>query len=440
MICQVLTDLESGNHLVYQRTDEYMAFWNELVVALNTDGQCRTSRQKDLAYEYGRARMENESFSERLSAEQAGALKFVADKPEVMTFRPYQEYDPEDCSWSGSLMYSYDGLNWIDVQDAVVARIPFGTEEHPSVYLRGVNVNLEDSFTNPFGYGIGFCFAFSGSADVRCYGNVMNLLDFSKSLNEVPKRCFKGLFRGCRDLVHAPVLPAKHLSVQCYCEMFKDCSGLTVAPALPAVNLENHCYESMFAGCKSLIRAPSLPAECLYPGCYNLMFLDCLSLEAAPELPASALERDCYGSMFKNCCSLEETPSLSCNDDRYIRDFHCYDSMFNGCTSINSIGQVGFDSGIVSSLKESHPGIRFRSYRRKAAMLQEMMMLYTMGLDACAVSFLCRKNGVSYDNLYKDLHSVAQGNYEHFVLDKSFSHLSELTVINERKNSAGIRI
>lgn len=34
-ILQIISDLESGNHLVCPRSDEYKAFWNECALAVN---------------------------------------------------------------------------------------------------------------------------------------------------------------------------------------------------------------------------------------------------------------------------------------------------------------------------------------------------------------------------------------------------------------------
>ena len=34
-ICNIISDLQSGNHLVCPRSDEYKAFWNECALAVN---------------------------------------------------------------------------------------------------------------------------------------------------------------------------------------------------------------------------------------------------------------------------------------------------------------------------------------------------------------------------------------------------------------------
>lgn len=49
-ISQIISDLESGNHLVCPRSDEYKAFWNECALAVN--GTNNTSRDLELKNYY----------------------------------------------------------------------------------------------------------------------------------------------------------------------------------------------------------------------------------------------------------------------------------------------------------------------------------------------------------------------------------------------------
>jgi hypothetical protein len=49
-ILQIISDLESGNHLVCPRSDEYKAFWNECALAVN--GTNNTPRDLELKNYY----------------------------------------------------------------------------------------------------------------------------------------------------------------------------------------------------------------------------------------------------------------------------------------------------------------------------------------------------------------------------------------------------
>lgn len=49
-ICNIISDLESGNHLIRPRSDEYKAFWNECALAVN--GVNTTPRDVELKNYY----------------------------------------------------------------------------------------------------------------------------------------------------------------------------------------------------------------------------------------------------------------------------------------------------------------------------------------------------------------------------------------------------
>ena len=49
-ILQIISDLESGNHLVCPRSDEYKTFWNECALAVN--GTKTTPRDLELKNYY----------------------------------------------------------------------------------------------------------------------------------------------------------------------------------------------------------------------------------------------------------------------------------------------------------------------------------------------------------------------------------------------------
>lgn len=113
-------------------------------------------------------------------------------------------------------------------------------------------------------------------------GNIMSLLyvDF-ESVTTLPyERNFESLFLSDAGLINAEnlVLPATTLSEGCYWEMFKGCTNLITAPVLPATTLASKCYREMFGYCTSLTTAPVLPATTLVYDCYYLMFVYCHNL------------------------------------------------------------------------------------------------------------------------------------------------------------------
>ena len=173
-------------------------------------------------------------------------------------------------------------------------------------------------------------FIISGSVAAR--GNIMSLLDRSCHKNLVPTQAFNSLFKDCRSLTSAPLLPARKLTEDCYISMFKGCTNLTEAPALPATELATRCYDKMFEGCTSLTEAPVLPATELAESCYFQMFYGCTSLTKAPVLPATELAEKCYYKMFSGCTSLTKAPALLATN----LASSCYYRMFAGCTSVTS--------------------------------------------------------------------------------------------------------
>jgi len=142
-------------------------------------------------------------------------------------------------------------------------------------------------------------------SNVRCTGNIENLLDFLAVYRgehpTIGEYCFKGLFSDCAALIEAPELPSMALANNCYDEMFKNCTSLAAAPALPATTLAEACYEDMFLGCTSLVEPPELPARTMETNCYCRMFSGCTALSHTPALPATTLAESCYNRMFNRC-------------------------------------------------------------------------------------------------------------------------------------------
>ena len=109
----------------------------------------------------------------------------------------------------------------------------------------------------------------------------------------------------CRGMIGIPSETFEDGSESNFASLFQDCIGLVDASELIlANNTKNGCYKGMFRGCTNLVSAPVLPATTLTTYCYNDMFYGCTSLTTAPVLPATTLVKYCYNSMFYNCTSL----------------------------------------------------------------------------------------------------------------------------------------
>lgn len=252
------------------------------------------------------------------------------------------------------VQYSYDNCNWVDWD---YNYIEFGTEEHPTLYLKGDNPH---GFSSSDTYYSRFYFR-NDESKVQCSGSIMNLISSTKTIHTIPSDyCFSNLFRYCKCLISAPELPATTITKGCYDNMFVGCTSLITAPELPATTLAESCYRYMFNGCtslkiapdilpatnlaykcyygmfylcESLTSAPQLPATKMVDYCYFMMFSGCSSLVEAPELSATTLASQCYSEMFYNCTSLKKAPDLLANKLIY----QCYYRMFNGCSSLNYI-------------------------------------------------------------------------------------------------------
>ena len=125
---------------------------------------------------------------------------------------------------------------------------------------------------------------YDGIIDVS--GNIMSLLNFSKSLTPYG---FYRLFNYCNILRAAELeLPATTLAPNCYRAMFQYCNNLSIAPSI-------------------------LPATELAEGCYRAMFYECFTYgntKQAPELPATELVTNCYASMFYGCSKLNYVKAM----------------------------------------------------------------------------------------------------------------------------------
>ena len=230
--------------------------------------------------------------------------------------------------WDGTLEYFDSNKTWTTWDGTTTLSSVDNDGEHV-LYLRGTgNTQITGFYQIPR-----FSWVLTGS-DIKCVGNIENLLDYATVASGVHPTmatwCYHYMFKGCTSLTQAPELPATTLAGYCYSSMFYGCTSLTQAPALPATTLANYCYLDMFYGCKSLTKAPALSATTLADYCYQYMFGSCTSLTQAPALPATTLAQSCYSSMFNGCKSLTQAPVLPAT----TLATSCYENMFNGCTSL----------------------------------------------------------------------------------------------------------
>lgn len=204
-------------------------------------------------------------------------------------------------NWDGILYYSTNAANWNEWNGATTIASAMHDGEQ-KIYMCGRGNTVIT------GGDVYARWVLNGN-DIRCEGNIENLLDYETVANgEHPVMgdfCYYGMFNYyCTALVTAPLLPATTLSRSCYGMMFR-MTSITTAPNLPATTLAVSCYASMFQNCKSMTDAPALPATALADRCYNNMFYGCSGLITLPKLPATTLTTECYGEMFRNCTSIK---------------------------------------------------------------------------------------------------------------------------------------
>ena len=215
------------------------------------------------------------------------------------------------------------------------------------VYIKSDYVKDSDASTPKFN------FTNANGTRLRARGNIASLIYgtndvYANKYTLTEEYCYTSLFRNCKSLVQAPVLPATTLASYCYQYMFYGCTSLIQTPALPATTLASYCYYFMFYGCASLTQAPELPATTLAEWCYYSMFYNCTSLTQAPDLHVAALADGCYSQMFSNCTSLAQAPELPAMTlvDR------CYKFMFYGCTKLNYVKCLATDASATDCTKD----------------------------------------------------------------------------------------
>ena len=227
--------------------------------------------------------------------------------------------------WDGTLEYFSSDKTWT-TWDGTTTLSSVDNDGDNVLYLRGIG--------NTVITGNGSYFWVLTGNDIKCIGNIENLLDYATvtagNHPTMANYCYSNLFSGCTSLTQAPAIPATTLANDCYSNMFNNCTSIIQAPALPATTLADYCYSSMFLGCASLTHAPALPATTLANGCYKSMFNGCTSLIQAPALPATTLANTCYWGMFQGCTSLIQAPVLRAT----TLANECYASMFRKCTSL----------------------------------------------------------------------------------------------------------
>jgi len=234
---------------------------------------------------------------------------------------------------TAQLEYSTNRQNWTDYSwnNETGASIAFANAGD-TVWFRAGQGGIAGTNATFSMDGGRYKFVFGNNDSIAAGGNVMSLYDGSCQQDTMTQYGFEYLFKGCKALVTAPLLPATQMAEECYYQMFKDCSSLTTAPALPAMKMEKHCYHQMFDGCTSLTSASTLPATQLAQSCYGYMFKNCSSLTTAPSLPATQMQYTCYYSMFYGCNSLTTAPSLPATQ----LATSCYDCMFEKCSSLTT--------------------------------------------------------------------------------------------------------
>lgn len=229
-----------------------------------------------------------------------GYLTFSSNEPFTI------HIEGGDGGWDGFMEYSTNAAEW----QSFGGSAKFSSAEHNGeqrIYVRGTGNTV---------VSIGYSTWVLTGSQIRCDGNIENLLDYKTVLEGkhpvMGTFCFDRMFSECESLIKAPELPATTLTWGCYDRMFYYCTNLIIPPPeLPATTLAESCYESMFHGCKKLKKAPNLPAMTTQANCYYRMFALCESLEVPPELPATTLTENCYYRMFWKCTGLKISESAT---------------------------------------------------------------------------------------------------------------------------------
>ena len=232
--------------------------------------------------------------------------------------------------WNGTLEYFTSDRAWTTWDGTNILSAVADDGEYV-LYLRGTGNTI---ITGNGNIDVGW---YLNGTDIKCIGNIENLLDYAiveSGLHPtLANYCYRYMFQGCTSLTQAPALPATTLAAYCYFGMFQDCTSLTQAPALPATTLANYCYQYMFQDCTSLTQAPALPAATLAHDCYQYMFRGCTNLTKIPALPATALADYCYQGMFYGCTSLKLS---STQTDEYTQEYRVPFSG-NGTTATDAL-------------------------------------------------------------------------------------------------------
>lgn len=252
-------------------------------------------------------------------AKDPGYLTFASDEAFTLAVNNTAK------NWNGTLYYSTDAANWNE-WDGTTAILSAEHGGGQKIYMRGSG-NSRITGNDKTRHWV-----LTGK-DIRCLGNIENLLDYETVANgkhpDMGSYCYYGLFAYNKHLISAPKLPATTLTVSCYNGMFYGCTKLALAPELPATELADSCYKEMLSNCSALVSAPELPATKMAEYCYYLMFASC-TFASAPKLPATELAKNCYASMFWGCYKLVSIPALPAT----TLAENCYSSMLSNCSRI----------------------------------------------------------------------------------------------------------
>lgn len=169
--------------------------------------------------------------------------------------------------WDGQVYISTDAQNWSEWNGNSVSSVD------SKIYLRGKNNTTMRGSSASLQGSLRFDGA-GGATKIACYGNIANLLDYSKvaagKINEIEmaESCFRYLFRDQTLLTRCPELPLTTLSRYCYYEMFSGCTQLSTLPKLPATTLQEYCYYRMFYNCSAIKLSSTQSDE--YPNEYRI--------------------------------------------------------------------------------------------------------------------------------------------------------------------------
>jgi hypothetical protein len=293
----------------------------------------------------------------------------------------------------GSIYYSYDKENWIDLfasDNQYLTILPnervwfknesnisyekvntLGNVSYPLFVVNFGIINIGGNIHSFIHKWSSRNSKFSNSYALSCAFSNLPIIDASDLIlpeTKLTQHCYDNMFSYCSQLIYPPLLlPAKIIPSYGYKHMFAYCSSLIETSDMLATNVEMYGCEYMYINCVKI--KESKPIRLTYIGLYGMhrVFYGCTSLEYPPELPATNISgqaayyglfhgctslkvapklnhilfygNEAFRDMFYGCTSLEYPPELPAQHLDYLDSF-CFSGMFRGCSNLKECAKL----------------------------------------------------------------------------------------------------